>query len=154
MPPPPPQTHKALPLLAHPPPSACAGWCSFFTVDAARNFTLRGSGTLEGGGKRGQHWSTLHIRSTTGVQLGQGLRIHCTNSWWCSVMHNASSVHVSNLFIDGKTGRDGLDLVNSRDILIESSRIEGSDDGLCFVSTRSFRFSTAPLAIRCLCGAA
>ena len=41
-------------------------------------------------------------------------------------MHNASAVHATQLFIDGKTGRDGLDLVNSRDILVEDSRIEGS----------------------------
>ena len=108
------------------------GWCSFLTVDAERDFVLNGSGTLAGGGKHGEHWSTLHVRSTVGVRLGDGLRIYCTNSWWCTVMHNASAVHATQLFIDGKTGRDGLDLVNSRDILVEDSRIEGSDDGLCF----------------------
>ena len=109
------------------------GWCSFFTVDSAENFTLRGNGTLAGGGKQGQHWSTLHIRSTVGVDLGDGgTRIYCTNSWWCTVMHNASNVYIHELFIDGSKGRDGLDLVNSRKILIENSRIEGSDDGLCF----------------------
>jgi polygalacturonase len=108
------------------------GWCSFLTVDAERDFVLNGSGTLAGGGNHGEHWSTLHVRSTVGVRLGDGLRIYCTNSWWCTVMHNASAVHATQLFIDGKTGRDGLDLVNSRDILVEDSRIEGSDDGLCF----------------------
>ena len=35
-------------------------------------------------------------------------------------------------FIDGKTGCDGFDLVNCRNVLIEDSRIEGSNDGLCF----------------------
>ena len=69
-------------------------------------------------------------------------------------MHNASSVHVSNLFIDGKTGPDGLDLVNSRDILIESSRIEGSDDGLCFVSMHQIiqilhSAARHPTSVRC-----
>ena len=60
------------------------GWCAFFTIDSAHNFTLRGPGTLAGGGKQGQHWSTLHVRSTVGVDLGGGgTRIHCTNSWWC-----------------------------------------------------------------------
>lgn len=108
------------------------GWCSFLTVVSARNFTLRGAGTLEGGGQKGEHWSTLHVRSTARVRLGDGVRIHCTNSWWCSVMHNASAVHIAKLFIDGSKGRDGIDFVNSRDILIEDSRIEGSDDGLCF----------------------
>eukprot|EP01052_Picozoa_sp_SAG31_P045731 SAG31_NODE_8473_length_1445_cov_0.657504_1_plen_255_part_10 len=122
-------------------PSACcavglnirrSAQCSFLTIESARNFTLEGSGTLEGGGKKGEHWSTLHVRSTAEVRLGGGLRIHCTNSWWCTVMHNASAVHIANLFIDGSTGRDGIDLVNSRDVMIEDSRIEGSDDGLCF----------------------
>ena len=109
------------------------GWCSFFTVDSAENVTIRGNGTLAGGGKQGQHWSTLHIRSTVGVDMGGGgTRIYCTNSWWCTVMHNASNVYIHELFIDGSKGRDGLDLVNSREILIENSRIEGSDDGLCF----------------------
>ena len=46
-------------------------------------------------------------------------------------MHNASQVHVSNGFIDGSTGRDGLDLVNCRHVRIDDSRIEGSDDALC-----------------------
>ena len=32
----------------------------------------------------------------------------------------------------GSHGRDGLDLVNCRNVLIEQSRIEGSDDALCF----------------------
>ena len=116
------------------------GWCAFITVSSAANFTLRGSGTLEQGGSQGVHYSALHIVSTVGVVLGNGdplvsqtpLRIHCTNSWWCSALHNASSVHVRGLYIDGSKGRDGMDLVNCRDVLIEDSRIDGSDDGLCF----------------------
>jgi polygalacturonase len=107
-------------------------WCAFLTVDGGSNITLRGNGTLEGGGKQGQHWSTLHAKSTAGIVLGDGLRIHCTNSWWCTAFFNCSEVHAYDLFIDGKTGRDGFDLVNCRNVLIEDSRIEGSDDGLCF----------------------
>ena len=61
------------------------GWCAFVTVDSVKNVSLSGAGTLQGGGNKGEHWSSLHVRSTAGVQLGGGLRIHCTNSWWCSV---------------------------------------------------------------------
>jgi len=39
--------------------------------------------------------------------------------------------------VDGSTGRDGLDLVNTRDVLIEDSRIEGSDDALCFKTIKN-----------------
>ena len=39
---------------------------------------------------------------------------------------------VTNSRVQGSTGRDGMDLVNCRRVLIEDSRIEGSDDGLCF----------------------
>eukprot|EP00746_Dinoflagellata_sp_MGD_P158670 gnl/MRDRNA2_/MRDRNA2_86521_c1_seq3.p1 gnl/MRDRNA2_/MRDRNA2_86521_c1~~gnl/MRDRNA2_/MRDRNA2_86521_c1_seq3.p1 ORF type:complete len:496 (+),score=56.55 gnl/MRDRNA2_/MRDRNA2_86521_c1_seq3:75-1562(+) len=107
-------------------------WCAFVTVQSERNVTLRGHGVLDASSSRGSKYSAIHVKSTSGVNLGGGMRIHCTNSWWCSVMHNASDVHVAGLFIDAKTGRDGLDLVNVQRVLIEDSRIEGSDDGLCF----------------------
>ena len=48
-------------------------------------------------------------------------------------MLNASDVSVSGGFhVDGSRGRDGLDLVNCQDVLVEDARIEGSDDALCF----------------------
>ena len=39
---------------------------------------------------------------------------------------------MSHLFVDGRYGRDGMDLVNCRRVVVEDSRIEGSDDALCF----------------------
>jgi polygalacturonase len=68
----------------------------------------------------------MHIRSTVGVRL-VGVHVRCTAWWWCTALHNATDVYVSKVFVDGKFGRDGLDLVNCRRVLIEDSRIEGSD---------------------------
>jgi beta-D-xylosidase 4 len=110
-------------------------WCAMIRVESDSNFTLRGAGTIEPGGTGDSDpdfYSALHVRSTVGVQLGAGLRVHCTAWWWCTALHNATDVHVSRLFVDGRTGRDGMDLVNCRRVLIEDSRIEGSDDALCF----------------------
>lgn len=109
-------------------------WCALLRVTAAANFTLRGSGTLSpggGGGSAPDFLSALHVRSTSLVALS-GVRVHCTAWWWCTVLHNATDVTLSRVFIDGRAGRDGLDLVNCRRVLIEDSRIEGSDDALCF----------------------
>ena len=124
------------------------GWCAFLTVSAARNFTLRGAGTLVQGGSQGVHYSALHVVSTVGVHLGAGTstRVHCTNSWWCNALHNASAVHVQNLFVDGSKGRDGIDFVNCRDVLVEGSRIEGSDDGLCFKTQADSGLGAYPAA--------
>eukprot|EP00936_MAST-01D_sp_MAST-1D-sp1_P002361 g2361.t1 len=110
-------------------------WCSLLRVTSTRNFTLRGNGTIAPGGVGGStpdFYSALHVQSTTGVQLSGGLRIHCTAWWWCTAMHNATNVNVMGVYIDGSTGRDGLDLVNCRRVMVEDSRIEGSDDALCF----------------------
>jgi hypothetical protein len=49
-------------------------------------------------------------------------------------MHNATDVLVTSVFVDGSTGRDGMDLVNCRDVVVEHSRVEGSDDALCLKS--------------------
>lgn len=109
-------------------------WCAFIKVTSASNFTLQGSGTLAPGGAGGKDpdfYSALHVLSTVGVELS-GVRVHCTAWWWCTALHNATDVHVSNFFVDGSKGRDGMDLVNCRRVLVEDSRIEGSDDGLCF----------------------
>ena len=110
-------------------------WCSLLRVTSQRNFTLRGAGTIAPGGVGGvtpDFYSALHVQSTAGVRLGDGLRVHCTAWWWCTAMHNATGVIVAGAHIDGGTGRDGLDLVNCRRVLVEDSRIEGSDDALCF----------------------
>jgi hypothetical protein len=112
-----------------------SNWCALLRVQSATNFTLRGAGTLEPGGVGGatpNFYSALHVRSTSGVFLGAGLRIHCTAWWWCTALHNASYVAISKLFVDGLNGRDGMDLVNCRHVRIEDSRVEGSDDALCF----------------------
>ena len=112
-------------------------WCALLRVTSAANFTLRGGGTIApggGGGSAPDFYSALHVRSTTAVSL-QGVRVHCTAWWWCAVLHNATDVHVhGGLHIDGGNGRDGLDCVNCRRVLVEDVRIEGSDDALCFKS--------------------
>jgi hypothetical protein len=123
-------------------------WCAMLRVESERNFTLQGSGTLAPGGVGGvspDFYSALHVRATEGVQLS-GVRIHCTAWWWCTALHNATDVYVSELFIDGKYGRDGMDLVNCRRVLIEDSRIEGSDDGLCIKSVSAHGLETYPAA--------
>ena len=109
-------------------------WCALLRIEAERNFSLRGEGTLAPGGVGGKapdFYSALHVRSTAGVVLS-GIRVHCSAWWWCTALHNSSDVLVSRLFVDGRFGRDGMDLVNCRRVTIEDSRIEGSDDGLCF----------------------
>ena len=109
-------------------------WCALMRVEARANFTLRGAGTLApggGGGDDPDFYSALHVSATERVRL-EGVRVHCTAWWWCAAMHNATRVHVSRVFVDGAAGRDGMDLVNCRDVVIEDSRVEGSDDGLCF----------------------
>ena len=114
-------------------------WCAMLQVQAVRNVTLRGSGTVAPGGVGGttpDFYSALHVQSTVGVTLA-GLQVTCTAWWWCTVLHNVSQLHVSRLFVDGSTGRDGMDLVNCRHVLIEDSRIEGSDDALCFKTIKN-----------------
>ena len=109
-------------------------WCALLRVESAANFTLRGTGTIAPGGIGGaspDFYSAVHVSSTVGVSLSE-VTIHCTAWWWCTVLHNASFVAVSRLFVDGFDGRDGLDMVNCRHVLVEDSRIEGSDDALCF----------------------
>ena len=115
-------------------------WCALLRVTAAANFTLRGGGTLAPGGVGGaapDFYSALHVRSTAAVSLS-GVRVHCTAWWWCAVLHNATDVHVhGGLHVDGSAGRDGLDCVNCRRVLIEDAAIEGSDDALCFKSIKN-----------------
>ena len=112
-------------------------WCALLRVIAASNFSLRGGGTLAPGGVGGatpDFYSALHVRSTAAVSLA-GVRIHCTAWWWCTVLHNATDVHVhGGLHVDGGAGRDGLDCVNCRRVLVEDAITEGSDDALCFKS--------------------
>ena len=111
-------------------------WCALLRITAESNVTIRGAGTIAPGGTGGvapNFYSALHVRSTTGVTL-QGVRVHCTAWWWCTVLHNATGVLVTSVFVDGSTGRDAMDLVNCRDVVVEHSRIEGSDDALCIKS--------------------
>lgn len=121
-------------------------WCAFIKVTSESNFTLRGSGTLAPGGVGGKDpdfYSALHVLSTVGVELS-GVRVHCTAWWWCTALHNATDVRVSNFFVDGSNGRDGMDFVNCRRVLVEDSRIEGSDDGLCFKTISEKGLSNFP----------
>ncbi len=123
-------------------------WCALLRIEAQRNFTLRGEGTLAPGGVGGKapdFYSALHVRSTTGVVL-TGVRVHCSAWWWCTALHNSSDVLVSRLFIDGRFGRDGMDFVNCRRVTIEDSRIEGSDDGLCFKTIANNGLGRFPMA--------
>ena len=123
-------------------------WCALLRIEAERNFSLRGEGTLAPGGVGGKapdFYSALHVRSTAGVVLS-GIRVHCSAWWWCTALHNSSDVLVSRLFVDGRFGRDGMDLVNCRRVTIEDSRIEGSDDGLCFKTIADNGLGRFPMA--------
>ena len=114
-------------------------WCALVRVTAERNFTVRGGGVIRpggGGGVSPDFYSALHVQSTVGVNM-LGIHIQCTAWWWCTVLHNSSDVYVSKLFLDGSTGRDGMDLVNCRRVLIEDSVIQGSDDALCFKTIKN-----------------
>ena len=125
---------------------AWTSWCALLRVEAAANFTLRGGGTLEPGGVGGaspDFYSAVHVTSTVGVVL-RDVRVHCTAWWWCTVLHNASFITVSHLFVDGFDGRDGMDFVNCRHVRIEDSQIEGSDDALCFKSISNGGLSAFP----------
>ena len=97
-------------------------------VKSATNFTLRGEGTIAPGGVGGSdpdYYSAMHVASTANVEL-TGVRFYCTAWWWCTVMHNATDVRVSQVFVDGSAGRDGMDLVNCRGVVVEDSQIEVS----------------------------
>ena len=60
-------------------------------------------------------------------------------------MHNATDVVVSDgFFLDGRAGRDGIDFVNCRRVLVENARIEGSDDALCFKTISNGGLSRHP----------
>ena len=118
---------------------AWTNWCALLRVTAQLNFSLRGAGTIEPGGVGGaspDFYSAMHISSTSHVALS-GVRVTCSAWWWCMVFHNASDVSISRVFIDGAMGRDGIDLVNCRRVLIEDSVIEGSDDALCFKTIKN-----------------
>ena len=117
------------------------GVCALLTIGnhnttattGALNITLWGEGEIEQGGDRSTgHYSALHFRDLVGVRVGGGLRVHCVQHAWCAQAHNITDLHIADLFIDGFTGRDGFDLINVRDVLVENSRIEGSDDALVF----------------------
>lgn len=122
-------------------------WCALLRVQSERNFKLRGPGTIAPGGVGGRDpdfYSAIHVQSTEGVQVSGRLRVKCTAWWWCTVLHNASDVHVSGLFVDGSGGRDGMDLVNCRRVLLEDSLIEGSDDALCFKTIKNNGLASFP----------
>lgn len=122
-------------------------WCALIRVTSSTNFTLRGAGRLAPGGVGGaspDFYSALHVQSTSRVALS-GVRVHCTAWWWCVAMHNATDVVVSDgFFLDGRAGRDGIDFVNCRRVLVENARIEGSDDALCFKTISNGGLSRHP----------
>lgn len=123
-------------------------WCALLHVTATSSFTLRGGGDVAPGGVGGRSpdfYSAIHVRSTSGVRMS-GVRVVCTAWWWCCVLHNASDVSMAGIFIDGSAGRDGIDLVNCRRVLIEDSTIEGSDDALCFKSIKNGGLGAWPSA--------
>ncbi|NUT33295.1 MAG: carbohydrate-binding protein [Hamadaea sp.] len=105
------------------------------------NLTITGSGTIDGGGNlitgnpsSGQADKILSVKRCSDLRL-TGITMR-RGGHFMGLINGCGGVTIDNLkTIWSSSGvRDGINLINSWDVTVTNSRIEGSDDALAFKS--------------------
>ncbi len=92
------------------------------------NVTFRGRGVIDGGGvPRSARRYMLLVQDSKNVDI-EGVSFF-DSSRWTMPIKNSDSVHIDNIKITGWRGNaDGVDISNSRDVLVENSFMRTYDD--------------------------
>ncbi|MFR9590760.1 MAG: glycosyl hydrolase family 28 protein [Rikenellaceae bacterium] len=93
-----------------------------------KNVKFRGRGIIDGGGvPRSKRRYMLLVQDSEGVEI-EGVTFF-DSSRWTMPIKNSDNIHIDNIKITGWRGNaDGIDISNSRDVLVENSFLRTFDD--------------------------
>ncbi|MCS6992979.1 MAG: glycosyl hydrolase family 28 protein [Anaerolineales bacterium] len=109
-------------------------------ISNAENVTICGGGILDGGWSEAHHKPgprdrLLVVEGCRNVTIRDIVLIQPES--WMLVIGACRDVLIQNVREIGRiVGSDGIDVVGSRDVLIENCCIRNNDDGICIKSTR------------------
>ncbi len=123
-------------------------------INGASNVIIEGGGTIEGDGEN-PHWldKAHHDESSRPMGIFVALSSHVVirhltvnnTAMWGIVLFESDYVHLDDIRVNnfdanfnskkpkGRT-RDGIDIIDSRDVLIENSVVSSEDDSICVKS--------------------
>ncbi len=92
------------------------------------NATIRGRGIIDGGGvHRSKRRYLILVQDSKNISI-EGVNFF-DSSHWTMPIKNSDFVHVDNICLTGWRGNsDGIDISNSRDVLVENSFLRTYDD--------------------------
>jgi len=118
-------------------------------ADKVTDVTIEGGGTIDGSGDENPNWRNLTAtspdlsgtRRPMGVFLAESSNVTVQNitilgaGFWTLVNLENDGVHIDNVTINSNDPaafqRDGMDVVDSKNVLIENSTVNSEDDSIC-----------------------
>jgi len=102
----------------------------------ARNISFIGGGEIFGGGIHENEYKVFHLTNCDQLVF-ENFKVRQIAHDWCFLCQNCSNVYMTNFYLDGYHGRDGLDLVGCKNVFIQNSVLLGKDDALALKSNRT-----------------
>lgn len=97
------------------------------------NLTFIGGGRIDSGGTKSDVYKVIELKDCNNIKFHNFLIYQHAHDW-CFLCENCTNVEMNQFQLHGFDGRDGLDLVGCKNVVIHHSLLLGSDDALALKS--------------------